>query len=959
MIKKSVCFVSTLACLISPLAARAQEFAMVTPSAAPLPAPSAIAPLDKMRIEGITKTVMAYPSQTPAILENYIGLDISKIDFDQFMPLVERGNVQEIQNEITTLYTNREAFNNGTFTNVSYYKANSVVQPANTVEAPTDIVDAPVETAQAAQAPVVTDETMVVVDETAPPAPAADTTAAASTSTSATTETTVASSTASTSSKIVSAIVDTNAGAVVTGTVITGGLIAGAAAASVAGGSGGGSGGSNGSGSDDDYFNRAMLPDLQPASTYLDTEFGSFPLNALEFENAHYAYAKGLSGAGVTIGFHDFFTDDSSSDPELNSRIVYRNLNISADTVFLNPGCTADPTDEAACNHGGVVMARAGDARDNSGTMGVAYGANLMMNSVFAGVTGARTLADNGADIINFSCGGCATQADLQYIAGLGILMTSATGNSPDLGDGDVNPNPSSPASYASQLDYSLIAVTGAYAVGGVLTTFGYDKCGNQMEYCMTALTPNGTSFAAPQIAGAAALVKEGWSYLTPKQVSLILLNSARDVGAAGVDAIYGHGVLDLKAAMEPIGTVTAMSGGGLSNYSSSIISQNQRTAFGDAFSAPGNAKGNVVVVDSYGRDFNVTTQNNLAVAREDKFSADRMFALGRPQAKLQTINLTDGLSLQYSRQQNELDSNDMVSFAEYEVSPATKMKLGFTTDMGTVVHNDLQKFNRFNFISQDSFQNGYLNFSDNDQVFNQAVELKPSQDTKVTFSNYYSKNSDADYFKPISNQVKNNFASSVVDTQYAPRDDLTFNIRNGVTHEFDSLLGTKFTGSFEMDGGADTYFTGVDVSYDVAPNWNIFGSYTFGNTQVKPSSRSAFTDISDLTSDSFNIAATRSELLGHDSLTVAVGQPTRVRSGTATGVTQSVDHTTGDVSVASFQQSLVPTGRNLQFQAAYQKELSDDIDMNVALEYETNPYQQADADAEVSGIAKMIYKWN
>ncbi|HEY1096795.1 MAG TPA: S8 family serine peptidase, partial [Alphaproteobacteria bacterium] len=560
------------------------------------------------------------------------------------------------------------------------------------------------------------------------------------------------------------------------------------------------------------------------------------------------------------------------------------------------------------------------------------------------------------ADIINFSCSGCATLADLQYIAGAGVLMTSAAGNT----DFAPEPDAGSPAAYANQLDFSLIAVTGVHDLLGYISNYGYNSCGAQKEYCMAAYSTEGTSFAAPQIAGAAALVKEGWGYLTTRQVSQILLNSADDIGAPGVDAVYGHGILDMKAAMEPIGAVTVLNNHGFqSSFAPSFISQNQGTAFGNAFSASGNAKGNIVAIDSYGRDFNVKTENNLRVAYEDKFSADKLFALGRQKGQMKTINLNDGLSLKVSRQQKELNTADMVGYAEYDVAPAAKLKLGFATDMADVATNEMQKFNKNNFISQRSFENGYLNFSDNDQVFNQAIELIPAKNTKIKVSSYYSKNSNADYFKPVDNQVTSDFASSVVDTSFAASDKLNVNLRNGVTHEFDSVLGTQFTGSYEMQGGADTYFSGVDVSYDVAPNWNVFGSYTIGTTKATPSSRSAFSSISDLTSDSFSVAATRSEILGKDSLSFAVGQPTRVRSGVAKGLTQTVDRTTGAVSATEFEQSLTPTGRNMQFQAAYQKELSDNVEMNFALEYETNPYQQAEADAETSGFMKLIYQLN
>lgn len=160
------------------------------------------------------------------------------------------------------------------------------------------------------------------------------------------------------------------------------------------------------------------------------------------------------------------------------------------------------------------------------------------------------------------------------------------------------------------------------------------------------------------------------------------------------------------------------------------------------------------------------------------------------------------------------------------------------------------------------------------------------------------------------------------------------------------------------MEGGAATQFTGMDASYDVRPDVNVSASYTIGRTQVKPSAGSAFSSVSDLVSDSFFVTATKQNLLGNDSFSVSVGQPTRVRSGHATGVTQSVDPGTGAVSTDSFRQSFVPTGRTTMFQAAYDREVNDDVQLNIAFSYADQPYQQKDMDAEITGLAKLVYKF-
>ncbi len=50
-------------------------------------------------------------------------------------------------------------------------------------------------------------------------------------------------------------------------------------------------------------------------------------------------------------------------------------------------------------------------------------------------------------------------------------------------------------------------------------------------------------------------MLAQAFPNLTGAQIVDILYQSARDAGAAGDDAVYGQGVLDLTRAFSPIGT--------------------------------------------------------------------------------------------------------------------------------------------------------------------------------------------------------------------------------------------------------------------------------------------------------------------------------------------------------------------------------------------------------------------
>ena len=61
----------------------------------------------------------------------------------------------------------------------------------------------------------------------------------------------------------------------------------------------------------------------------------------------------------------------------------------------------------------------------------------------------------------------------------------------------------------------------------------------------------SGTSFAAPHASGAMALLMEAFPTLSPAELQDALIHSAEDLGPAGADYDYGHGLINLTAAYE------------------------------------------------------------------------------------------------------------------------------------------------------------------------------------------------------------------------------------------------------------------------------------------------------------------------------------------------------------------------------------------------------------------------
>ena len=89
------------------------------------------------------------------------------------------------------------------------------------------------------------------------------------------------------------------------------------------------------------------------------------------------------------------------------------------------------------------------------------------------------------------------------------------------------------------------------------------NACGITANWCITApgnnidtgaSIANGTSFATPIVSAAVAVIREAFPYMTAPQITNLLFETARDLGTPGVDAVYGHGMLDLERATRPVG---------------------------------------------------------------------------------------------------------------------------------------------------------------------------------------------------------------------------------------------------------------------------------------------------------------------------------------------------------------------------------------------------------------------
>jgi hypothetical protein len=746
----------------------------------------------------------------------------------------------------------------------------------------------------------------------------------------------------------------------------------------------------------------------------------------LNMVNASSAYARGATGAGITIGITDSGLD--------NSHIEISATRLSANSALSYSNYTPNTRQK---RHGTMVASVAAGKQDKTDITpmhGVAFEADVLFVAIqlaepdpdydpvdigdddgSGNVSGAPDFTgidnffsqlfeiynDYDVDIVNNSYGYSGnindyTEAQVRYAFPNTIAEMSQAGT-PDSektiyvwaagnagGYADQGVDYSSPellpgmAHYIPEIQGHSIAVV-SLDENGQISDFS-SRCGVAQDYCIAApggritaayptstsdtgiyigntnddnynncITDNscyavtsGTSFAAPFVSGGLAVIADHFEgQLGSQEIVSRLFATANKKGVYADKAIYGQGLMDLDAATEPVGQVSAMMSLSLSGpMAPAIFSNIQLTSpsFGDAIT---NGIGNhsVIFFDALDAPFRRSLSSLVSDYRNQIINMDGFRSIQNPIAHsvitnesefeiggLSIENLSGELVTPYHLLNAKAEKNQFFSYYNYSNDSFLSHGLNGSWAMG--IFKDSQLRSERNLRTQ--FSNPWLNFSATGTTFGSKFKGNNKFDIALAISSGRNKFN--------TNEIFNKRDSSTVALMEIQPKSKMPSLQLGVMNENDASLGLSGSGAFNGSNNQLTSFVGLSNSIDLAGGI-IFGSLYWGKSNNMSNKLGMLRSVTRLYSSAFGIGFMKSSIVSNnDKLILTVDQPIRIESGKLQLNVPTYRTKEKNVLFNQMNFNLDPSGREIHTKAQYLSSYKN-IGLGLTLGYKADPY--------------------
>lgn len=625
--------------------------------------------------------------------------------------------------------------------------------------------------------------------------------------------------------------------------------------------------------------------------------------------------------------------------------------------------------------HGAGVASLIAAAHDGKGVMGIAPNVQIAMYNPYSSTSGAtwsdiRTgitaLKGQGASIINMSLGEAGYafspdwnnvfandaitpyKANTLYVVAAGNDGVSQTANidwtqsvgtvflvvgSVDL-NGNISQFSNRPGTACLTYDGTCFSNMGLTDPGRLMKNFLVAPG----ELMLVAdgqggvVRRSGTSFAAPLVSGAIALLHDRWPWLAskPKETAEIILRSAKDLGDPGVDSTYGWGMLDVGASQAPLSfsglTFYLWKNGAMTQYSAKQL---KTGGVKNTWEADGVYFTFFETIGSTTRDFVVPFSSKLSGNVMTSMAGSQAFQRFITQRMTDWINglsgytdvrsfsdvrnyttqMTGGWKLSYSSGtplQYSPDGRSMAPHTALRLSDPTG-RFGLTTGYGEggMALNTQSGFGLTSDYAGSGGVNPMLGLASGGAFFGADYKIAPR--TRVSFGFSEKSLAPEDNLSlgesertPLSGLDPYKAEAMNIGVTHELNDSVTLSANYTRLREKNALLAVQSSGG-ELDGGSTSDSATLGASFALPHGLTIAASASAGRTRAGNSDQALYTGKGAVTT-AFAAAATKVGVVGkRDMLRLSVAQPIHIESGTLNYQSvEVVDRQTGEIGVVT-----------------------------------------------------------
>ncbi len=512
--------------------------------------------------------------------------------------------------------------------------------------------------------------------------------------------------------------------------------------------------------------------------------------------------------------------------------------------------------------------------------------------------------------------------------------------------------------------------IVGGHTAEGTIADVS-NRAGSLKEHFLTALyTMEGTidagsSFSSARVAAVAAMIKSQNPQLSNTQIINILFSTATDAGIAGVDEVYGWGLLNKTRALNPVGDIsvpteetTAGSAGGSGAVLAALV------VGGAGYALLGNNPDlkETLVLDEYGRAYELDLETRVTIRHPGASAGSVLEGLDNKQTEETLIKRSDfQLTARYrtfaaNSFSAGIDSNSVdeaqtrltgMSFTGHHTD-GFRYAFGLNDSLTGFFDNQPDTPRRDGYLmafQTNVFQSPLLGYTNQGLHGALGFSPRPRWQTGLTFS---SLNDDRRY------GLKSDSAS--LNAGYR-KDRWGVNLQMGLLEEDGNLLGGASAGALSVDT-ATTFSANLAGHVNLHQKWTMVANYTDSLTQVDDRANSLLHDFSSLRNNSWGVGLLgRNIVSANDAIGMAWSRPLRTHTGEVTVSVPWRRDISGQIHYKTARTSLVPDGAEHLLELFYRRQITRQLQLFTYLTHRAEPLHRQLARPESSILAVIHYR--